>query len=486
MRIAELLVAKGLLTVEGVTQAVAHQQRHGTRLIDSFLALKLVSEEALRTALEQAPAVPTTYENLGLKPEFLFKLLIKAMHVSGLEGITELRDTLTLPAPVVLALMREGVEKKLIEQFGSMRGNSNESRFRLSQAGKDFATEALSLNQYVGPVPVTLEAYQRQIARQAIGRALATAEGVAEAFKDLVVAPEFVRRIGPALNSGRSILLYGPPGNGKSTVAERIGRIYQDVIFIPYSLEVGGEIITVFDPNLHDPADRVEIEALGTDVRREEIDRRWIPCQRPMVITGGELTLEMLDLRFNEIAKFYDAPLHMKALGGVFIIDDFGRQLVRPAELLNRWIIPLERRSDFLKLHTGKQFEVPFDQLVIFSTNLTPTDLMDAAFLRRIPYKIEIGGPSEMEFAEIFVRLCRQQRINVSSQEVIDIVQQLKSIQNSQLARYQAKFIVDQVVASCRYLGVPPRIAPELISDAIANIYARGSAPLLPTLAQAA
>ncbi len=474
MRIAEILVAKRLVTQAAMAHAVAHQQREGGRLIDSLLTLNLVAPEALEAVQQQAPAVPATYDSLGVKPEFLLKLLAKAMLVTGVEGITELRDSLLLPAPIISTLLRDGVERKMIEQFGALRGASNESRFRLSQAGKDFAHEALSLNQYVGPAPVSLDDYCQQVLRQAISREVATAEKVAEHFKDLVVPPEFLRRIGPAINAGRSMLLYGPPGNGKSTVAGRIGQIYEDVIFIPYCIEIAGEIITIFDGNLHRPIEMMDVEALGSaDVRREEVDRRWVACHRPKIVTGGELTLDMLDLRFNDIAKFYDAPVHMKAQGGVFIIDDFGRQLVRPAELLNRWIVPLERRTDFLKLHTGKQFEVPFDQLVIFSTNLTPTDLMDAAFLRRIPYKIEVEGPSEMEFAEIFVRLCRKQGLAVSGPEVLEVVSRLKSTEHVQLARYQAKFIVDQVVAACRYLGAETRLAQELVADAIANIATR-------------
>ena len=195
------------------------------------------------------------------------------------------------------------------------------------------------------------------------------------------------------INSGRSILLYGPPGNGKTSVAEKIGSIFNDVIYIPYCFEVEGQIIKVFDPSIHKRASANAERRPAATLRREDFDRRWVACRRPFIVTGGELTLEMLDLSFNALAKFYEAPLHVKALGGTFVIDDFGRQLVSPEALLNRWIVPLESRVEYLKLHTGKSFSLPFDELVIFSTNLSPQDLMDPAFLRRIPYKLEIAAP---------------------------------------------------------------------------------------------
>ena len=221
-----------------------------------------------------------------------------------------------------------------------------------------------------------------------------TAQSVEKAFANLIVSEEFIHQIGPAINSGRSILLYGPPGNGKTSVAERIGSIFNDTIYIPYCFEVEGQIIKVFDPGIHKRIERNTDGAARGTLRREDFDQRWVPCRRPFIVTGGELTLEMLDLSFNALAKFYEAPLHVKALGGIFAIDDFGRQLVSPEALLNRWIVPLESRVEYLKLHTGKSFSLPFDELVVFSTNLAPRDLMDPAFLRRIPYKLEIGGPT--------------------------------------------------------------------------------------------
>lgn len=478
MRISELLVAKKLISTEAVEKAIARQQLEGGPFADSLLALDLISMFDLDAALRGAPASPASVAETGLSSNSLLRLLVKTVYSLRTESIAELRDTLKLSAPVINGLLKEAVDQKLLEQYVSSKAAvASEPLYRLTHIGKDFADEALEQNRYVGSAPVPLEVYQEQVFSQAIGNEFVTPEKVDEAFSGLVISEQFLRRLGPALNSGRSMLLYGPPGNGKSTVAEKIGAIYESVIFVPYAIEVGGEIITVFDPSIHI---RVEIEGSGsgpTDVRREEIDRRWVPCRRPLVITGGELTLEMLDLRYNEVAKFYEAPMHMKAQGGVFIVDDFGRQLVRPEELLNRWIIPLERRVDFLKLHTGKQFEIPFDQLTIFSTNLQPDDLMDPAFLRRIPYKIEMGGPSREEFAEILALVCKAKGVPVDEESSAAVIDALIATEGFQeLACYQANFIVDQVISACRFERSEPNFDPAIVGNAVANIYAKSAA----------
>jgi hypothetical protein len=283
-----------------------------------------------------------------------------------------------------------------------------------------------------------------------------------------------VREIGPAVNSGRSILLYGPPGNGKTSIGERIGSLFRDVVYIPYCFEVEGQIIKVFDPSVHQ---RVEgqlqnlPENLG--LRREELDTRWVVCRRPLLITGGELTLEMLDLSFNPLAKFYEAPLHVKALGGIFMIDDFGRQIVSPTALLNRWIVPMESRVERLKLHSGKSFELPFDELVIFSTNLSPGALMDPAFLRRIPYKIEVGGPTAEEYRLIFRALASKFGLKVDDGMIEEVMHELRVRNDFPLAGFQPKFIIDQVLAAAKFDGAPPKLTPEYVSLALRNLYTR-------------
>jgi hypothetical protein len=283
-----------------------------------------------------------------------------------------------------------------------------------------------------------------------------------------------IEKSGPALNAGRSMLLYGPPGNGKTSVALCFASVFDDVIYVPYSVMIEGQIMRVYDASVHSmleqPPAVEEEENLFSFIRQEEYDTRWVPCRRPFVIAGGELTLEMLDLRYDPVANFYEAPLHVKALGGCFIIDDFGRQLVTPAHLLNRWIVPLESRVDYLKLHTGKSFTVPFEELVIFSTNIDPEDLMDPAFLRRLPYKIEVGAPSLELYRRIFDQECARGGLELSDDTFDFIVQKVTEEKGLELAAFQPKFITDQILATCRFMDQPPHFEPRFIDYAIDNL----------------
>ena len=275
------------------------------------------------------------------------------------------------------------------------------------------------------------------------------------------------------------MLLYGPPGNGKSSVAHCLGGVFSDVIYVPYAVTVEGQIIRVHDPGIHTALSSTTLsdESKVSFLRYEEYDARWVPCRRPFVLAGGELTLEMLDLRYDTTGHFYEAPLHVKALGGCFVIDDFGRQLVSPTSLLNRWIVPLESRVDYLKLHTGKTFSIPFEELVIFSTNLEPEDLMDTAFLRRLPYKIEIGAPSLELYKRIFEKECERQGLTLSN-EVFDwIVHQITEEKGLELAAYHPRFIVDQVVATCRFMRRDPHFEPRFIEYAVNNLRVRRNSP---------
>jgi SpoVK/Ycf46/Vps4 family AAA+-type ATPase len=304
---------------------------------------------------------------------------------------------------------------------------------------------------------------------QRVTNEVVTRQKLVEGFEGLVMPDRFISRLGPAVNSGNAILIYGPAGNGKTTVAEILGNIFQNVIYIPHCVEIDGEIMKVFDPSVHRVVEETAPAQGSANLRRSRIDPRWVACYRPMVITGGELTIEMLDLKYNSVAKFYEAPLHIKALNGTFLIDDFGRQRAKPEEILNRWIVPLNSRVDYLTLHTGKSAKIPFDEIVIFSTNMHPDDLMDPAFQRRISYKLETEEPPEELFREIFDAMARKNGLDLSDEIYERVLDGIRE-NGAPLAYFQPKFIVEQVLASCKFEGTGPQFTIENVDDALANL----------------
>jgi SpoVK/Ycf46/Vps4 family AAA+-type ATPase len=343
--------------------------------------------------------------------------------------------------------------------------------YMFTEVGRKTALEAMERSRYAGAAPVTMEVYTEQVNAQKPTNEVITMARINEALGSLEMGPDVIEQAGPALNSGRAILMYGPPGNGKTTVSVRFASVFQDVIYIPYAVAIEGQIIRLFDPSIH-----IEVAPVGVGqedvsfIRQSEPDLRWVPCKRPFVIVGGELTLEMLDLRWDPTGKYYEAPLHMKALGGCFLIDDFGRQLVSPTNLLNRWIVPLESRFDFLKLNSGKSFKIPFEELVIFSTNLDPEDLMDPAFLRRLPYKIEVGGPDAGRYRRIFQSECDRAGVPMPDDVFNYIVDRITIDKGLELAAYQPRFIMDQIVATCRFMEQPPHLQKRYIDYALDNL----------------
>jgi energy-coupling factor transporter ATP-binding protein EcfA2 len=295
-------------------------------------------------------------------------------------------------------------------------------------------------------------------------------------FEGLVVPEQMFRRLLPAINAGRSVLLYGPPGNGKTTLSTRIAGLFKDVVYIPYAVEVAGQIIKIFDVQIHKPIPTEAPAAPATPtllptalgLQRETYDQRWAACSRPVVMAGGEMTLDMLDLQYSTDNRFYDAPLHVKALNGMMLIDDFGRQKFAPNDLLNRWIVPMENQIDFMKLISGASFTLPFDVLLMFSTNLQPGDLMDAAFLRRIQYKIKLFEPTREEYHTIFKAVARARGL-LFDESVFDYV--LQKLDRFGLAYYQPRFICDHVVETCKSFKLAPQLTRELVSEALANLY---------------
>ncbi len=473
MQLGDLLVRAKMVSLEQISEALQLQTEHGGRLGDHLVAMGAITEQALEAFLHRMPKEPSDLAHTGIEPNELLLLLMKLIFQNRLETVRQFVDAIKLPTHIVMELIKLAVERKTLYTRGT-RGSENplDMSYGITDEGRRIAVDALEQLRYAGPAPVTLQAFIDQVNLQKLTNEHVTFARIKKSVEGLSFEDRLIEQSGPALNSGRAMLLYGPPGNGKTTVALRLANVFSDVIYVPYAIFVDGQIIGVHDASIHAP-----MQPLGTVsddppslMRREEFDPRWVPCRRPFVVAGGELSLEMLDLRYDESSHLYEAPMHMKVLGGCFVIDDFGRQLVSPTKLLNRWIVPLESKVDYLKLHTGKSFSIPFDELVIFSTNLEPEDLMDPAFLRRLPYKIEIGAPSLELYKQIFTKECAVHNLELDDALFDEIVHKIKVVKELDLAAFQPKFIIDQVVATCRFMGEPMWMNPRFIDYAVNNL----------------
>jgi hypothetical protein len=411
---------------------------------------------------------PATIAETGLHPDALAQLLLKTL-IAGESSGTGLSEKLRLPYSVLDEIIQHARVEKLIEVRGSTGVGTAGYRYVLTDLGRDRTGQYLDVCRYVGPAPVPLAQYNAYTRACMAVRPYVDRDRLSTGFDQLVVNKSMFDQLGPAVNSGKALFLYGAPGNGKTVLAEGIGRALGMEMYVPHVIDVDGQVITMFDPVSHQP---VKAAAESQSVLASAShDRRWEKVKRPVIVVGGELTLEMLDLTFNPIAKFYEAPIQWKANGGVFVVDDFGRQRIPARDLLNRWIVPLESRVDFLTLHTGRKFDVPFNVFIVFATNLKPESLADEAFLRRIPYKILAKNPTMDEYCRIFELNCKKRSLAFDPVMVEYLHRKYYQPRGLQMRACHPRDLVEQVVDMCRYQNREPVITRELLDAACGSYF---------------
>lgn len=427
----------------------------------------------IRVASRFTPPEPRSIEDTGLTVGFLSNLALKVMYTRSFLSGHEIAESLRLPFVNVVDQVLEFLRREhLTEVRGSGTTGFGESSYQyvITEQGRGRARELMADNSYVGPAPVRLDEYINAVNVQSLAGQPITQDRMRSALKHLVIRDTMLGQIGPAVNSGKAIFLYGAAGNGKTALAEAIGSMLPGLIYIPYAITVDGHVIKLHDSLNHRAESESEIVP-GTKKRVERFDKRWVLIQRPSIQTGGELVLESLDLVYDPTAKFYEAPYQMKANGGMFLIDDFGRQQVRPRDLLNRWIMPLEKRVDFLTLVTGRKIEVPFDALIVFSTNLSPNELVDEAFLRRIRYKIEVEDPTWEQYREIFMRVCRSRGIEYQDEALKYLINEHYIKLKRPPRSVHPRDILDELLDIARYQGIPAVLSQELLDEACKSYF---------------
>jgi len=421
-----------------------------------------------------APPAPKSIEGMQLPLVMMRDILIKTMFRKNIDMVSDLSRAICLPIPVTQQLIDMARGQKLVEATGTLHATSgNEMGYQLTDGGKARALDALAQSEYYGAMPVPLDVYAEQVKRQSIRNIQVTRDQLTAAMGHLILPSSLLDHLGPAVSAGRSILMYGPPGNGKSSISNGIRDALGDKIYIPRAIEYAGQVITVYDPIVHSAAEEQEDDPNSLRRTSGRYDTRYVRCDRPTVITGGELSLDMLDLVYNPVARTYQAPLQLKSTGGVFIIDDLGRQEEPPQKIVNRWIVPLEEGRDILALQSGEKFEVPFDTLVIFSTNFHPNEIFDKAALRRIFFKIKIDGPSQENFLKIFALVARKKKMPIDEASLVHLLKRKYPTIDNVYANYQPIFLIDQMIAICEFEGIPYHMTPSLIDRAWANMFVK-------------
>ena len=472
------LTEGGFVEPEAMQQALERQLAMGEPLCQSLLMSNAINFATLDNVLGYHIKTLHKAADTGVERTFLMNLMIKIMFVQGLETIAQLVDVIKLPYAVVEELMEMGRDRTFVESMGSGGGSLiADFRYGLSRAGADLATSLLRQSEYAGPAPVPLDDFTKQVKAQSISNDRVSRERLVQCLSHLVVDDATIDKFGPGMNSGQAMMVYGPVGNGKTSLALALASAFENYVYIPHAIEVDGQIINVFDPTVHEEMqiteDPIEGQQAEKTIFKSSIDNRWVRCKRPVVVAGGELTMEMLDLKFDQQLRYCEAPLQLKAVSGVFIIDDFGRQSVRPEDILNRWIYPLERGHDFLTLPTGKKFAVPFDTMFIISTNQSPGELIDGAMLRRIPYKFHIMPPSLDELKAIFKAVCEKRELPYEPKWVDLLIEEFYNRYEVPFARFHVSYMLDQVSARCRYENVPMHITRDMLLEAANHLIVR-------------
>ncbi len=412
------------------------------------------------------PPEPQTLADTGLAQVQIEALAMKYLLALGAATGRQVAQQLQLPFVILEGVLRQMKLDQLVVYLKS--APMGDYLYQLTDLGRERARRYMQECSYHGAAPVPLEDYVQSVAQQSLARERPSEQALHDAFSDLLINPRMFNRLGPAIYSGRGMFLYGAPGNGKTSIAERVTQAFGSYIWIPRALVVDGEIIRLFDPSNHEEVPLPSEEGLLSQLA---VDRRWVRIRRPTIVVGGELTMDNLEVTVNRATGICEAPLQLKSNCGTLVIDDFGRQKMSIDELLNRWIVPLEKRVDFLNLPNGKKIQVPFDQLIVFSTNLEPRDLVDEAFLRRIPYKIEVIDPSEEEFRELFRMMSRKLHVEYDDHALDYLIETHYRQAGRSFRCCHPRDLLSQIVCYCQFLKQPPKMTPELFDLAVENYF---------------